>query len=549
MQSVSAAWTAEEKDTSRRIASNLQTSWHKQINLANRTFTIGVSKIGQNDVIGINSDAIGGPTVYNYFDESQYLTYMAWERGLSVPAGGSYKGMAEAKLDNTSGRFTPRYMGGRSELFTAILPRRPVILGAGFNLNGIDQTIPQFSGILNKTPAVSIRDGSVDLQAFDYLDFFENRFLDQNIMFTAQRTDQVLATLFAQQGMSTAQYDLDYGINIIPFGLFPTGTKFSDAIQQLVQAENGQFYQDEQGIFKFENRQHWDSAPYNAVQRVLTTAQVIDAQAPNEDHIINVVEVTGTPREKQPNQLVWQASGFAGSGTLAMDPLSDVTVWASFDDPLLSIDTPIMNGALNQTSFYVANTQADGQGNDITPSVSLKSVSKFSTAMQLIFTNNTSSPAFLTNIDIWGRPARRTGDVYYRSSRGLSVTAYEEQSLQIASDFIQSQSWAETYGEMIIKDFAFPESLQTLTIKAIPELQLGDLISWQGHYWRVFHIRTTLDPGDGFIQEIQLLQRNIVTYFRIGISAIGGKDMISPQFLSTEVVNGIYKIWLIKYEP
>jgi hypothetical protein len=131
-------------------------------------------------------------------------------------------------------------------------------------------------------------------------------------------------------------------------------------------------------------------------------------------------------------------------------------------------------------------------------------------------------------MDIWGRPARRTGDIYYRSERGASITAYQEHSLMIENEFIQSQSWAETYGEMIIKDFAFPENLQKITIKAMPELQLGDLISWQGRLWRIYEMRSTLDPSSGFVQELTLLQRTIVDYFRIGISTIGGPALISP---------------------
>lgn len=528
MQTVNAAWTAEEKDAVRRVAHNLQVSWHKETNLGNRTFTIGVSRIGLNDSIGINPGAIGGPNIYNYFNESGYVTSLAWERGLSMPQGGLTKAMAEATIDNTSGRFTPRYMGGNSELFTAILPRRPVIINAGFDVGGIDQTVPQFAGIINRQPRVDVRSKEVGIQATDYVDFFQNRFLEQNVMFTAQRTDQVLATLFAQQGMTTAQYDLDYGINLIPFGLFPTGTKFSDAIHELVKAENGQFYQDEQGVFRFENRQHWDSAPHNAVQRIVLTSQVINAEAPSEDHIVNVVEVRGTPREKQPNQLVWQSGGFAGSGTLEMQAGADVVLWASFDDPLLSIDTPVANGTVGQTSFYSANTQSDGEGTDATSSVSIKNVSKFSTAMKITFTNGSSTPVFITNVDVWGRPARRSGDVYFRSERGLSVTAYEERPLTIESEFIQSQSWAETYGEMIIRDFAFPENLQVITIRAMPSLQLGDMVSWQGRYWRLYHINTKLDPHEGFVQELQLLQRTINTYFRIGVSTIGGADKISP---------------------
>jgi hypothetical protein len=128
-------------------------SWHRQSTVGNRTFTIGVSTIGGNDIIGINPGAVGSPGIYKYFDESQYLLSLAWERGLNMPTGGLVKALAEARLDNTGGRFTPRYMGGNSELFTAIQPRKPVKISAGFNYGNADNFLPQFAGIITNQPS------------------------------------------------------------------------------------------------------------------------------------------------------------------------------------------------------------------------------------------------------------------------------------------------------------------------------------------------------------------------------------------------------------
>lgn len=529
MQSVSAAFTAEERDTVRNIAHSLQVSWKKESTLGSRTFTIGVSLIGGNDIIGVNPGAVGSPGIYRYFDESDYVNALSWERHLNFPSGGLSKAMAEVELENTTGRFTPRYMGGNSELFTSILPRRPFIINAGFDIGGVDITLPQFAGILTRQPRVDSRSKSVQLVGADYVDFFQNRFLDQTVMFTGQRTDEVFSGLFDQLGMSTAQYELDYGINIIQFGLFESGTRFSEVFHKLAEAENGHVYQDEEGIFRFENRQHWDSSPHNTVSRIVLTGQVLEAEAPDDANIINVVEIKGTPRAKEQNQLVWQLIGFAGADAQFIPAGGDKEIWVNFDDPMLAIDTPVPNGTVGQTSYFGANTLQDASGIDMTSSITLKYIQKFATTAKLIFSNNsTTDGAFLTYLDIWGRPARRTGNVYYRSSNGLSLTAYEERSYILENEFIQSQSWARTYGEMILQDWAQPENMQKLTIRAIPELQLGDMLSWQGRYWRVYDIKTKLDAGVGFIQELMLIQKTLTTYFRIGISTIGGPDRISP---------------------
>lgn len=511
MQSVSAAFTAEERDSVRSIAHNLQVSWKKFNTLGNRTFTIGVSLIGGNDIIGINPGAIGSPGNYQYFDESQYVLGMAWERGLKIPTGGLSKAMAEATLDNTSGRFTPRYMGGNSELFTSsYLPRRPFIINAGFDFGGVDQVIPQFAGITTRPAEINVRNRYIKLVGSDYIDFFENKYLDHEDMFTGQRTDQVMERyLTGTLGMNTAQFELDQGINIILFGLNEKGTRMSTIFHQLAEAENGHFYQDETGIFRFENRQHWDNSPHNSVQRIMLTGQVIDAQAPDEDHIINVVEVRAKPRIKQPRQLLFKL------GTPILVTAGErKEVFIDFEDPVLAVDTITLTSSI----------QEDGTGGDA--GIWIDDSDLFSKALKLIIKTNTTG--YITTLEIFGRPARLVNEIYYRAKDDSSVTAYEERPLVIENDYIQSDSWANSYAQMILNDFSEIENLQRITIRAIPELQLGDLISWQGRYWRIYNIQTWLQPETGFVQELTVIQRSIASYFRIGISTIGGSDKIAP---------------------
>lgn len=521
MQSVESAFTAEEKDKVRKIAQGLLVSWKKD-DSSLRQFTIGVSTIGGPDPIGINPGAIGGPGIFRYFNETEYALSLAWERGFSMPIGGLAKAYGEARLDNTTRRFTPRYMGGESELYTSILARRPMIITAGFNYGGVDLTIPQFSGILDRTPELDQRSREVRLHASDYIDFFYNRFLDREVMFTGQTTDQVLETILSELGMSTAQYELDPGINVIPFGILPVGSRFSDIVHKLVEAENGHFFQDEEGVFRFENRQHWDSSPYNAVQRVIQTAQVIESQSPNTDHIINVVEVKSQAMKKQPSQIIFRLNIF---DSIAIPPNGSADFFANFDDAVLEITTPTAGGT---SSYFKANTDPNGTGTNITNNVSITKSYVFAYAAKFTFTNTSANTAYLTELVITGRVAKAVSEIYTREQDSSSVTAYEERRLLIENEFIQNQDWAESYANMVLYDYAEPENLQRIVIRAMPTLQLGDLVSWQGRYWRIFDIKTTLMPATGFIQELTLLQRDITTYFRIGISTIGGEDMIAP---------------------
>ena len=511
MQVVPTGWTAEERDPVRKIVGSTQVSWKKQLSSSIRLFTIGVSTIGGYDTIASSGEITSDWNKYFYFNESDNLLGMNYERKLNQPIGGISQAVAEVDLSNISDRYTPRYMGGSGELFTALLPRRPMILNAGFNYNGVDQMIPQFVGITTKTPETSLRDNKTKLEAADFINFLSNRFVDNESMFTGLRSDEVIENILTGLGFATAQYDLDPGINIIPFGLFKKGQKFSEIINQITQAEYGNFYQDEEGRLRFENRQHWDSSPYTEVQRVLSTSMVLDAKAPNLDHIINVVEVKAKPRAKQPLQLI-----FSLSGSKEIAPGDTIEFFAEYDDPMLEV----------QNANLVGNTQSDGGGSSVT--LNLVNQDNFSQASKFKISNPSTSLAFLTAMTVYGRPAKIIRDSDCRQEDDSSVTAYEERPYVIENDYIQSESWAESFAQMVLNDYAEPENLQDVTIRAIPELQMGDLISWQGRYWRIFGIKSRIDPSVGFVQDLTMLQRTISTYFRIGISTIGGSDAIAP---------------------
>lgn len=508
MQSVNANFTAEAKDSVRDIAHNLLISWKNESTLGNSTFTIGVSTIGGNDFIGVNAGAIGSPSNYRYFDESDHAMSMGWERQLNIPTGGLSKAYADAELDNTSGRFLPDYLGGSSELYTAILPKRPNIINAGFRVDGIDVVIPQFAGLFNRSPQIDLQGRKVTVQSDDYTGYFENKKVDNTAMFTGVTTDTLMGTLLSQAGMSTAQYDLDTGLNTIPFTIIESGSNFSDVLNELAMAENGFFFQDEEGTFKFWNRQHFLSSPYTDVQAVLSTSQVINAEAPNEDHVINVVEITSNIWQKRAAQSI-----FSLSGTIEIIANQKTDVWVNLDEPLLEITSQTIAG----------NTQEDGSGSAL--SLTINSREQFSQAIKYVITS--TQTGYITQIDISGRSAVVGEELYIRTQDDSSVTAYQEKPLSINNKYIQNRTWANSFSQVILNRFSDVQSLIKLTIRALPQLQLGDLVSWQGRYWRVYGIRASLDPTSGFIQELLLNKPDLNSYFTIGVSEIGGADQIA----------------------
>lgn len=521
MQTTSANFTSEEKDVVRSVTASALVSWKKARSATATIFTVGTSTIGGADTIASYGYIVSDWNKYLYSDESANLIGMAYERALKMPTGGLSMAQYEVDFENTDGRFTPRHMGGSSELFTASYKvARPTIISAGFKVDGIDTNVPQMVGINNRPMSIDMRTRQTRMTGTDFIGFLRSSYLDNQIMFTAQRTDQVLTTLMSSMGYSSSQYSFDTGINTIPFGLFDTGTRFSDVVDQLVEAENGHFYQDEVGRLRFENRQHWDHAPYNQVQKILATAHVIDAESPSDDHIINVVEVVSKLKAKQPLQVI---ANFTTATIIAGS--SSVELFFNYSDPILAVTTPTNGGA---NSYYLANDNSDGSGVDRTSSVTVTSIDNFARASRITFRNSSTLPVYLTTVVISGRPVKDVADIYVRAQDDSSVTAYQERPFRLQNDYIQNQDWAASYAQMILNDYAEAENLQRIKIRARPDLQLGDLISWQGRYWRIFDIKTVLNPANGFTQELTLLQRTITSYFRIGISTIGSGDKIAP---------------------
>lgn len=512
-----------ESNPSRKVFGDLLVSWKRSLEGAFRYFTIGVSTIGGNDPIKGEGGTPSEWNRYQYFDESEYVMEMDWERQLKMPTGGITVALADGTLSNTSGRFTPRYMGGSGELFTAILPKRPFIINAGFNYDGIDNPISQFVGVFTRQPEVDYRNKTLSWQGADFNDFLSDKFVDDTAMYTGQRTDQLLEIILQDSlGLATSQYELDTGINNIPFALFERGDKYVDIIDELVQAEYGHFYQDEEGVLRFENRQHWSGSPHTDVSRDIFTAQVIDARAPNDDHIINVVEVKAGSRKKEPEQTIYKLNTF---DSIQVDASSTKELFVDFEDPILSLTTPTSSGT---TSFYKANSEPDGLGTDMTASITITRVDAFAKAAKFTFNNSSPSTVYITQLNVTGRPAKIQKEIYFRDQDDSSVTAFDEKVYSIENKYIQEDTWAQSLARLILDDFSSPENLQNITIRAIPALKLGDLITWQGRYWRIFGIKTILSMSQGFLQELTLLQRTVTSYFRIGISTIGGSDRIAP---------------------
>ena len=529
MQSVSQAYTDRVDAPMRHLDWRMLASFLKQFDNNIDFFTIGTSTIGGTDIIKGVGDVVQEWDKYDYEDFSNRVKSIEWVREADPPLGAVTLAMADITLDNHDDLFTPTNASGR--YYGHLGNGRPVRLYIGFKDT---EKIQVFVGITEGMPVIDEKAKTVRFHCIDFLRKLQETELNETVILTDSRTDQGISTVLQAAGLVTSQFNLDTGSVVIPFIYFPKGTKVGTAIRELTEAELGATYMDENGIIRFENRTNWNS---KSQSYQFTPRNTLDISTPDASRVINLVEVFSNTRAVEVLQPVFT------NGDNALKFTDDTTVigagetkeaFVNFKDdegdlPVTNITDPV--ASVRNDSGYTANTVADGSGEDVSASVSISAISKFSTAMKMSFTNNSSKTAIITRLEIWGEPARIQQKIYVLEKDTASITEYEEQPVKIENDYIQDEAAATSIAKLILADRAELDDERTLVAKGVPQLQVGDFVRYVdrtgNNTYYVKRISGILSP-DGLKQTIVITKRTINQYFRIGISTIGGSDPIAP---------------------
>lgn len=515
MQTVSTTFNNRAKGFVRPLSWSLLMSFDKTFLPSIDFFTIGVSTIGGDDIIKGEGSVIQEWDKYLYADFTGRLISFEWTRQEDTLNSLSLA-TADVVLDNSDGYFTPQ---GGSGIEDFILPYRPIKLFAGFG----NENIPVFIGITEKMPEIDEKGKTARFHCVDFLYSLFNRPLDEAVMFEDYTTDLILDELFQMAGLTSNQFVLDQGFNVIRFAYFEKGTKLGDAIRELMEAEMGRLYMDETGVIYFKNRQNfsddavWAFSPNN----------ILDLKTSGQDEIINVVEVRSEVREVQAVQKFWEI----GEKVL-IQPGESVDIWADFDDPITTVATPAYSDLVITDSFFYINTLDDDSGETSASDVTLTSSTAFAKSYKMTFENNGSKGYYITRLDLWATPARVTHKIYMREQDTTSVANYDERVYDLENNFIQREDEAYSKSHIILNDYAEYGSVKVLDVKGNMALQLGDCIDlWQKDVGLELFVITKIygrfDNGR-FRQTLTVKQRDPQDYFTIGISTIGGTDWIAP---------------------
>lgn len=528
MQAVSALFTAKTSASVRRLSVAALISFSKTKSAATRYFTVGVSAVGGPDPIGppTSTTAITEWDKYPYIDFSDRVLNM--EATLQQDLLGSLTlGMADLELHNTDDKFTPGVDGVIGSVVQT--PRRPLRLAAGFDT----QTVPIFVGLTEKSPTLSADKKTAKFHAIDFIKSIAEIPLTETVMYQNKRIDEVISSLLiTQAALSAAQFTLDPGMRVVPFIWFKKDMKLGEAIRQLCEGELARFFQDETGHLRLWNRQHTNKAPYTTSQWTFNRNNCREIEYPESANVINSVEISGNIRAVQANQRLWELS----SATKVL-PGQTLEIFADFKDdygelPVTTIDTPVYV-TVADTSYYATNEAQDGSGLPMDAYISITSFSKFATGCKIVFTNShPTNEVYITQLEFFARPAKVINEVFTTRKNTTSIGQYEEQLKEINNDYIQSEIFAKTLAQIILADYAQPSQVREIEVtRGVPQLQTSDLVTFDdGNVSNTYSVmkKTTKVGKGGLTQNITLVRRTVQSYFTVGISSVGGPDVIAP---------------------
>lgn len=467
-------------------------SW-KRAELSGSVYAVvGTSVVQGMDLVQGQSSIVSKPQLYQYYDETDRVVKLEYEREILEPLGGMTMAQSDVTLENTDGRFTP---SKGLTCGTALFPNRPVSLFIGFEVLGQHKTVTVFKG-LSDQPKDDRMSRIATIHSYDYLKFL-NQYPLETTVYTNKRSDEIIKDILDTIGFSSDQYDLDVGLNTIAFAWFTKGTKAGDAIREICEAEEAMFSQDEEGIMHFENRRKYNYAPYTESQITITDDDIITWKEENSSNIINKVIVRAKPRAVVDQTEVWIDG-------VTEEILQGETkeIWARLENPCSSIVTPIM------TTDYLANTAQDGSGSNVSANITV-SIDKFTDTAKLTIQNNYAGTVYITKLRLRGTPALITSEIEESYEDTVSVLKYSTQILEIENNFIDSSTFAKYLAEAIVTKYKDPRRVISIEIRGIPHLQLRDRITVYDREllankdYRIIKIQGILTEG-GFRQTLTL---------------------------------------------
>lgn len=504
-------------------------SWDKTLAVGVNWFTLDQSELDADDLLADNPDnPIMMWDAYNYQMTRDRVVDMSVERSTAFPYN-IQSAVLDVTLNNYDGRYT--YGNVNSPLASYILPSRPIRAYLGFTgggltpvFVGLTDTIPDYSGTVNE---------KAQLTALDFLAAIGDMKLNSMVMMKDARTDQVIAAILDQFGLDNTMYSLDPGINVIPFVYFESGKDAGNALKELIQAENGAMWIDEQGMIRFEPR----TGRSVSIVMSLDEKNIIDIDPSKADDIVNYVSVESDVRKVQDFQPIFTADNENGYSSSAEDDAYRIpangskTIWLNLEDPCWTASDLTFNGSVDD-SYFTAIKVSDASA--VSSGVSASDPYLFADAYRVTINNTNNFAISLNYIQLWGEPAKVVGEsptIKYEAYDEDSIEAFGRRALEITdNNCFGSYENVDNYAMQILNKYKDYNSTVKLSVKGDPSVQLGDGVmvdkdEFTG-IWEITGVKHKLTNSK--LETILSMKKlsSVLNPFILDVSILDGTDVI-----------------------
>lgn len=521
MQTVSPTFHQKSQAGIRKHNWSLLFSFDKEFDPMRTFFILDSSTLDGTDVLKpVDDNPIQYWDYYTYTPYTDRVISLEWERKIDFPYSVE-SSTANVTLNNFDNYFSSHT---NSPINQYLIPSRPMKLFAGYQNEPLLQ---QFVGLTQDKPKLNQSALTAQFTALDYLSELFKLQLSESVALSNVRTDQALAAMFDQFGIEPFQYDLKPGRNVIPFLFLSEGSSAAECFRQIMEAEGGQLWIDEQGIIHFAQR----LLPVSGPVMTFNESNIVSLDTSADTEIVNRVQIISNIRAIQDPQPV-----HAGSGQLTSPELSNpmiipaggsATYLINLEDPIAAYSEPTLSFVSGDSWF----TAEDINGNNVVSFVSVTDSALTLNQLAITFTNTNVFDAYLNAIEVYGEPAKIIDTINYEAFDQDSIDEYGEHLLQIKNDLFGSESNCESYAYTIIDAYSQFDSIIDISVKGDPALQLGDII-WvdtskiQGEF-QITKISNSISPT-GVTQEIMAKRYTPRHWFVLNQSTLNDGDVLAP---------------------
>lgn len=408
----------------------------------------------------------------NWTDETPYLKNV---NGFDEMGGGLFEegtGEIDATFFNEDFHFS---LGHPNCPVTQeqMVPKRRVKVEIGFNNNNI----VKFNGYIeNYTP--DVKSGEFRIHAFDRSYVLKSTY--SGYVFLLNKTPtELIEYLAGIAGLTVDEMELDVTTSTIGFAYFEDRTIWY-LLTEIAAAEGGRVFLDNDNKLNFWNRSHISFAS-TPVFTFRHDDYILDQPFEISDKDVkNKITVKAESRQVYEEQEVWNVEDefkdefkrvYAHQG----NDSNNLIFSASLANPTTSFVRPLEAGV-----DYIANTEPDGSGTDVTDQIEFVTFVSFIRGLQFEIKNNMASGiAYFTKFVVRGTPAKVYNRVDAEVNNEYSQSLYGIKVKEITNPYIDSYDFAVSLAQIQLNMFANTLSNFSTETIGIPWLVPGDIVSLQ----------------------------------------------------------------------